>query len=103
MNNRILVYGSTKEIANYKLEELLSNMKYGDVLNIMKSCNQFVVTLKNGDVYKSVAANDTARGHKWQYAYIDGNISAEALDCVVLPSFVASNINDKLIDYVTWY
>ncbi len=103
MNNIILVYGSTKERANYKLEELLNNMKYGDVLNVMKSYNQFVVTMKNGDIYKSVTASDNARGHRWHYAYIDSSINSELIDCVILPKFVSNNSDRKLTDCVTWY
>lgn len=103
MNNNIIIYGSTIEIANAKLQGLLDNMKYGDVLNVMKSFNNFVVTMKNGDVYRAVTTSDSSRGRKWQYAYIDSKIDSQLIDWVVLPCFMPKNLNDRVADCANWY
>lgn len=109
MKDNIIVYGATKERAINKLHQLLDDMRVGDIDNVRKSRYDLVFSLKNGDVYKAVGANDTARGHKWQYAYIDAAIDRRLVDIVILPSFMPKLVNGeydgntKIIDRATWY
>lgn len=109
MRENIIIYGATKERAFSKLQQILDKMEYGDVANVKKSSYEFVVVLKNDDVYRAVGASDIARGIKWQYAYIDSLINREMIDRVILPSFMPRllngeyDTNTKIIDRVTWY
>lgn len=91
---RIIVYGLTKQRAYNKLEELLSNIKYGDILKVMKSSMEFKVLLKNGNTYQAVVASDSARGHKWGYAIIDSLIDKKLVDTVIFPCFTKTDIFD---------
>lgn len=109
MNDNIVVYGATKERAINKLQQILDDMRVGDIDNVRKSRCDLVFSLKNGDVYKAVGANDTARGHKWQYAYIDAAIDSDMIDRVILPSFMPKLVNGeydisaKMADKIIWY
>ena len=109
MRDNIIVYGTTKERAFYKLEQLLNDMKYGDIADVKKSSCEFVVILKNGDIYKAMCASDSTRGHKWQYAYIDRMISSEILNNIIFPTFIPRLVNGeydasaKIEDRIIWY
>lgn len=90
MNKRVIVYGKTIDKAREKLENILDNMIYGDVHNFRKSKHDMQLLLKNGDIYTTVTGNESSKGHKWHYAYIDKDINIDILNEVILPS----GIND---------
>lgn len=94
--NKIIIYGSTKERAYEKLDQILNDMRYGDVKRVRKSDIHFSVELKNGDCYLALATTDNARGHRWQYAFVDRLISEEMLDNVVFAKFIPKDKNGKL-------
>ena len=108
MNNNIIVYGETREGAYDKLQYLLDDIKHRDIANVKKSSYEFVVVLKNDDVYKAVGISNTVRGIKWQYAYIDSTIDKCLVDNVILPSFTPRLLNGeydanaKIVDRVIW-
>lgn len=109
MGNNIIIYGVTKERAFSKLQSLLDEMRHGDVVDVRKSNYEFVVILNNGDVYRAVCASNTARGIKWQYAYIDSVIDEDIMDEVILPSFAPRYLSNgydvevKVLDRIKWY
>lgn len=85
----IVVYGSTFDKARFKLQELLDNMKFGDIEDIQKSDSNFSFSTKNGDIYKAITANQAScRGYRWQYAYIDVDISNEILETIIFPAYI---------------
>lgn len=88
----IIVYGSTKQVAYDKLDELLSNTKYGYIERVIKSKHEYTVVLKNGDIYKALMASDNIRGYKWQYAIIDKSIDKKIINTLILPNFVKTDI-----------
>jgi len=112
MKNTI-VYGSTVERSFNKLQELLDNMNPKDIRKVTKTSPNtgiFNIELNNGDYYKATRASDNARGYRWQYAYIDRDISQESLDHVVLCKFIPEydtedywNHNRNFKDYYEWY
>lgn len=83
----IIIYGITKERAYEKLQTILDNLRYGDVLKVKKSKYEFEVILKDGTRYRAITASDSARGNKWQFAYIDTLIDDEVINNIVFPSF----------------
>jgi len=109
----IIVYGSTIEKSFNKLQELLDNMNSKDIVKVTKTSLDtgiFTIELNNGDYYKVIRASDNARGYRWQYAYIDKDISQEALDHVVLCKFIPEyntedywNCDRNFKDYYEWY
>lgn len=86
MNKRILVYGKTIDRAIEKLEDILSNIPYGDIHDVKKSRSDMQVLLKNGDLYNVATASESSRGHKWKYAHIDKDISIDIFNRIILPS-----------------
>ena len=94
MGERIIIYGKTKDRANLKLQNILDNMLYSDVLQVKKSLNDFAVTTKNGDIYKTVTASDSSRGIKWHRAYIDKDIDEYILNNIILPSSIPIIIDE---------
>lgn len=88
---KILIYGKTKERAFYRLQSLLDDMRYGDVNRVRKSSFEFVVELKNGDIFHAVIASDSSRGSKWDYAYIDKNIDNKTIQQIILPCYIGLN------------
>lgn len=101
MNNQIIIYGATKERAFEKLQDLLDNMKYGDIQKVRKGQYDFIVDLKNGDRYIAIRTSNNGRGYKWQYAYIDRLILEELLNNLVFPNFVPLSKNglyDRSVD-----
>lgn len=109
MRDNIIIYGATRERAYDKLQQTLDDMSYGSVKEVRKSSYEFVVILKNGDIYKAVTTSDKARGIKWQYAYIDSTIDKQLVDNIILPSFIPRLVNGeydasaKIEDGIIWY
>lgn len=109
MRDNIIVYGATRERAYDKLQQTLDDMSYGSVKDVRKSSHEFIVILKNGDIYKAMCASDSVRGYKWQYAYIDSAIDKQLVDNIVLPNFTPRHVNGeydanaKIEDRIIWY
>jgi len=109
----IIVYGSTVERAFNKLQELLDNMNPKDIRKVIKTSPNtgiYTVELNNGDYYQAIRVSDNARGYRWQYAYIDKNISKMSLDHVVFCKFIPEygnkdyyNHDRNFKDYYEWY
>lgn len=89
---KILIFGITIRNAINKLEEILSDMRYGDVFNVRRTSNDMSVELFNGDIYKTVTASQYARGYKCHKAYIQNGIDKEIHDCVILPTLCRSDL-----------
>jgi len=113
LEKNIIVYGSTVERAFNKLQESLDNMNPKDIRKVTKTSPNtgiFTIELNNGDCYKAIRASDNARGYRWQYAYIDKDISQESLDHVVYCKFIPEygtedywNYDRNFKDYYEWY
>ena len=97
MSVQILIYGSTIEIANNKLDKIAKTIKDENIYKYFKSSilgNS--IELTDGCLFKSIALNHNIRGYKWQYAYIDKNIDNKILEDVILASFIPKNKSGKI-------
>ncbi|HHU59551.1 TPA: hypothetical protein GXZ34_01340 [bacterium] len=111
MNRKIIIFGSSMQRANNKLQSILDNMRVGDIEQVRKGYNNFTVQLKNGDIYIAKTASESCRGYKWQYAYIDALINEDLLYTVILPNFIPKDENgdwimDEYIDvknHIEWF
>lgn len=111
MNKKIIIFGSSIQRANDKLQSLLDNMRVGDIRQVRKGYNDFTVQLKNGDIYVAKTASESRRGYRWQYAYIDLFINEDIFYAVILPKFIPKDENGNLImgasinvkDYIEWF
>lgn len=96
-----IVYGKI-ERAKRKIDELLADMRYGDILSVNKSISEYSFTLKNGDRFYALRADQNARGHKWDMAYIDTSIEQNILRNIVYPSrnpYEKRKIEDRITFY----
>ena len=83
---RIIVYGKTIKKSQCKLEDILNRIPYNEVKTVKKGRNDMEVILKNGDIYTVASGNESAKGFKWNYAYIDREISMDIFNNIILPS-----------------
>lgn len=89
---RIIVYGAIQTEANRFLQKLKTKFIKDNILK--ESYSKYVpsnITLTNGDVYISVGANESSRGQKWDYAYIDEKIPLGVFHNVILPSGLSNS------------
>lgn len=77
-----------REDANKYLENLVGEMKYKDINNLVKSSHNYQVELSDGTRYLSLPCNNFARGHKFTDLYIQCGVEQEFIDCVALPSLM---------------
>lgn len=78
----IFIYGSTLAKAIMKMNELLDRLD-SNMITIRRRDN---ASISNGDYYKAISADSTARGNRWHKAYIDKDIDINTLEQVILPS-----------------
>lgn len=83
--NKIVVFGSTKELATRRLEEILNDIQYGKVKDVRKSRFDMRAELHNGDTYQISSASDSSRGMRFNIAYVDRNITLGFLNEVIRP------------------
>lgn len=102
---RTVIYGETYAKANAKLVEIVDDLRYGDVLNFRLSKNQSFCMLKNGDIIMTIATrnnDDSLRGVRWNYAYIDAYIDKDTIEEYIKPHYTDKDITiDGCITYST--
>lgn len=92
MNNKILIFAKTTERGKEFLEELVGEMKYKDVLRVVKNINDMYAELKNGTIYKVVSASDSSRGYKCNKAYVQYGIGKHFIDNIIRPMLILSDL-----------
>lgn len=81
-------------------EKIIGTIGNNDIVKIRKSSNETFVELKDGTIYQTVLATQSARGHKCNKAYIDSDIDKEIVYCVIKPMLVVSNLpENEQIEY----
>jgi hypothetical protein len=95
MYRKIIVYGSTRVIANQKMQSLLDKMNPDEIKKVRKSNSEFAFEMNNGDYYLSLSASDNARGHRWQYAYIDENIDFDTIERIIIPCYRSEDLTSN--------
>lgn len=103
MNNTIIVYGATLKRAFAKMEEILDGLKYSEIQQVRRSSNEFSIYLYNGDRYLARGEYESVRSYKWNYAYIDIDISGKIIDNVILPAFKPPMKPFTASDYYEWF
>lgn len=84
-----IVWGSTQQIANQKLEEIRNVYLFYDNWSLIKVKKDYFET-QNGDVWRALAANEMQRGYKCNISYIDTRISQEIVETIIYPSTIAT-------------
>ena len=100
---KIIVYSSTRDRAYNKLQDLLDNMKYGEVNRVNKNSFNFTVELKNGDLYIALLTFEGAKGYKWDYAYIDYLIDRKILYDIIFPACLYDRYEGELEEHYQIY
>lgn len=86
MNHRIIIYGSTIERANEKFDELVKLVQEEDIVELSRSRFTQCLKLRNGSTYQTVASGSSARGYRWDDAYIDRDIKIGEFIDIILPT-----------------
>lgn len=84
----IIYYNSNFINANEQLKAIID--KYNQVQIPVIKCHYKKIgsyaEFENGDIWRVVRANENARGHKWNIAYIERNIDYDIYQCIISPS-----------------
>ncbi len=70
-----IVWGSTQKRAIKELEKIRKDY-FSEHINIIRVGRDFFEA-ENGDIWRAIAANDSARGYRCNISYIDELISIE--------------------------
>lgn len=93
---RTVIYGETYARANAKLVEIVDDLRYGDIWDFKLYSGQSWCMLKNGDIIMTIATdinvNDSIRGTRWNYAYIDAHIDKDTIE-----NYIKQHYTDKYI------
>ena len=82
------VYGSTIEIANQELEQIIEDYKSMGyfIIRYIKRLNGSFVEFNNADFWQAIYAGDGQRANRCNVAYIDRNINQNIVDCIIKPA-----------------
>ena len=80
-----LVWGSTSIIAKEKLTEIEARYKLLKIPIVKKRENRHSteIIFGNGDIWKAIAAHESARGHRVNISYVDRKIDPEFVDVII--------------------
>ena len=84
----IIYYESSWENGNKKLKEIIKQYSQIGISVIECHCNKITSSwaeFENGDIWKVIKANDSARGYRCNIAYIERCISYNIYRCIIAP------------------
>lgn len=91
---RVLVISDTIESAIEKLKEVVE--VYENNKGEWKtSYRAKEFEADNGNFYKTILANESAKGHRAEKIYVSKNVSKEILDVICIPMLIKSKLEDK--------
>lgn len=95
-----LVWGSTIISAKEKLAEIEKRYELLkiSVVNKKENIHSIQIIFENGDIWKTVSAHESARGHRANISYVDRKIDSEFIDVVIKPCTTALPYNS-----ITYY
>ena len=99
---KIIVYGTSMNNVRDKMLSLAETYDDEEILNIRSSVMYPYVCLKNGDTIVGALSNDSARGHKWDRAYIEKDTEHNILHNVIFRSFTSFD-GSKIEDSYEYY
>lgn len=80
--DKIYVWGRTKKIAEGKLHDLINNDN--DDRDFFYRRSDYV-EFDDGTTVRAVTANESSKGNKCDFAFVDSDISKEILDTIIIP------------------
>lgn len=80
-----LVWGSTIISAKEKLAEIEKRYELLKipVVNKKENIHSTQIIFENGDIWKTVSAHESARGHRANISYVDRKIDPEFVDVII--------------------
>jgi hypothetical protein len=83
------IFGKNTAEAKEFLENIVGEMKYKEVKNVIKfPPSGYEVNLINGTTYRVLVAGDVVRGHKIDKAYVSRNVSVDFINRVLIGLFL---------------
>ena len=83
----IIFYGSSYEKANEELKKIVdryNRMRIPVIKCHYKRIGSYA-KFENGDIWRVLEAKDSARGYRWNIAYIERSINLDAYRCIISP------------------
>lgn len=85
MNDRIAVVCKNFEESKKALENILSEIKFIDIDEIISRNTLFIVYLKNGDIYYAVdkKRESLTRGNRYDFVFVSKDVDIDFLEKVI--------------------
>jgi hypothetical protein len=77
------------ETASKFLHDLIGEMPYKNIKNIIDRQNNCYAELVDGTIYKTVPSNDSARGHRFTDLYLQHGLDQEFINYIAMPFLIA--------------
>lgn len=84
-----IIYGSTKDVAYKKLDEIYNNyIKYtfNTAIKITKTLSEYSIIFDNDDIWIACTSSEYQRGRACNIAYIDKTIPEETIQTIIMPT-----------------
>ena len=95
------VIATKLEDANEFLNNLIGEMPYKNVKTVKKIQNNIYCELTDGTIYKTVASNDSARGHRFTDLYLQKGLDQCFVDYIAMPFLISHD--DGSDPTITWF
>lgn len=93
---KAVIYCASWEKGEAKFDEIAENLKNREGAKIIKRKRGSFAALPNGDSWEVVYAYDGARGCKWNYCYVDDEISLRIFYDVIRYSKISNAFDREL-------
>lgn len=87
----IIFYNSNRENAIKEMEKIIKKYEQIKIKSVRYIYNSYqcLTEFENGDIWKIVKANDSARGDRCNVAYIERSIYYDTYHCIIAPMMTA--------------
>lgn len=85
MRKTVGIISIKPETAKEFFNNLIGEMKYKNIKNVIIRNNDCYAELTDGTVYKTVPSSDSARGHRFTDLYLQNGLDREFIDCIAMP------------------
>jgi len=86
--------------ANNFLHNLIGEMPYKNIKNVINHGDNCYVELIDGTIYKTIPSNDGARGHRFTDLYLQNGLDKKFINCIAMPFLISHDDgSDPTITY----
>jgi hypothetical protein len=89
--NKYVVVAQTIDRAREYLKYLVGEIQYKYIYKVTDSKYEMIVEMKNGDIYQTIPASQSSRGHRFNKAYVEEGVDQEIIDCIIRPCLIGDD------------